>query len=502
MKNTALVFYILLACLQVHAQNSFARMYTMTKSNSALNGDHAIAVYDFNTFMLVVGIDQDPVIGTRSYVLKLASNGDSLTCHWYNATIHQTRFRNDSLNLFGTESDSLGTHICLIKANIYTLDAKKYSFSYIPDYNNEQFADIAYWNNGYIVGTWHSTLTGYASSIYFFDEKFNEVYHIPSDTFNQLKIKRIIELPSQRYPFAFFGTAYYSRYSEKLGLVLLTRSDTTLKRVEADSNFIVNSLNDAVYQDANDLTVCGSKSYAMNGGNGVKTFFAQIDSMGTITHLHSYNPFNGMYENPEGLFPIYHDTGLNGFIIYGSLACHVLTPLNAVSTVKAGFIRTDVSGNPIWSNAFDLGYSSYLNNSGWYEGTNQRFYQVIEANDKGYLGVGGKEFPADPSHTLRGFRTIVIKTDSSGNVGDISSSGISIVNQKETISIFPNPSHGNFHIQGISTKTNWTIFDVTGRKLQSGIGQTVQCNENLHGMFILVVQHENGLYFTQRICIE
>ena len=84
-----------------------------------------------------------------------------------------------------------------------------------------------------------------------------------------------------------------------------------------------------------------------------------------------------------------------------------------------------------------------------------------------------------------------------------------VITDEGKISIYPNPNRGDFTIQlnlkNRESQLNYNLFDITGRKIQSGVVELFEKNKNIvlnnpkEGIYILQISNSDSYYISKLI---
>jgi hypothetical protein len=117
--------------------------------------------------------------------------------------------------------------------------------------------------------------------------------------------------------------------------------------------------------------------------------------------------------------------------------------------------------------------------------------KIAQAADGGYYGCGEKYFEATKLDYF------IFKTLPDGRI----LTGNEEVKQLKPYSfdIYPNPAHSVFNIYGNIPMQGWKLMDLNGKKLLADTLREVDVTALLPGIYMLEIQHENGIYYKKII---
>jgi hypothetical protein len=77
---------------------------------------------------------------------------------------------------------------------------------------------------------------------------------------------------------------------------------------------------------------------------------------------------------------------------------------------------------------------------------------------------------------------------------------VSLDNQNgASLLIYPNPSDGVFQISTALTHENWTVLDLNGRVVVSGVGSNIDLSNFDAGVYLLHVRMSDGSVIVERL---
>jgi hypothetical protein len=175
----------------------------------------------------------------------------------------------------------------------------------------------------------------------------------------------------------------------------------------------------------------------------------------------------------------------DGYILVGS---H-FTGSRQFDTSRCDALMCKISydGETIWSKKYT-----------YREGNNRiysAFYDVIDTKDGGYFAVGGSMNNSAPSNEILdppGFRAIILKTDSFGNITPDSTSSNSEINSEDSkLKIYPNPcSEQCYFTQTSSRPLHIKIFSSAGDLMDDFV-----CEDSNHVIVMNTEKYKGGFYY-------
>lgn len=499
--NNFQVFFYLIICVftshSVFAQNEFAKVIPITHFQTSFAGDKAVSVIEINNEYWMIGNIFKPGISSQSYFLRLNKSGDTIQTHPFNGNAFKIISLNGKVIIFNLlASDSVNILQCLIlneSGNFIQTIYPNISLAHV----NEQITAIYCEANSIYIASGFSELDGYSSILYQSDSNFIQWKTIPLN--NYQKNSRILSIfKISKDEIALCGNRFNSRYTQRPLYLRYNISTEKVFSIETDTLFSANTWVSAHALSNKRIRFCGTHPYVIHASSGTKAFSLEMDTIGNISNIHTYNPLDGLYEDLSGIIAVNNGESC----LFGNVAEWVHTNINELSVKKAAIYKLDSYGKINWTASFDFDYAYALNANGWYDGTVQSFSDMIQTSDSAYLAIGAKEFPISSTYTEIGTHSIIVKTSKVGSVGNHHATNITETSKKHLVEIYPNPILDKLYINSSTQTENIKIYNSLGCLIYQGNENIIPIASFEKGMYFVFVKFNDNSYFTKQLIKE
>ncbi|MGZ4055972.1 MAG: T9SS type A sorting domain-containing protein [Bacteroidia bacterium] len=378
-------------------------------------------------------------------------------------------------------------------------------------------------DSGYII-------TGYGSS---FSAGLNDAYIIKLDSIGNLQWQNIIGMDSETEGASietndggFIALGSTSDSSNTSTFLMKFNNMGTLQWSKKYNESIINNTGISILKTFDNGYLFLGNRIDTSASFSEMITITKTDSLGNINWSRAYK--GSFYNNAASI----EKTPSGNYIITGTLT--IPNP-SAPAYKKLLYTLIDNTGNVIWSNSVgvtnpnsDFGTFANSTTDGGYIFTGYTdspslggFIYFIKADSLGRSGCNDSLVtlttaifsPAISSPSTLSTSGAIISTptiiENYGKDSIItycSTVGINELPLNPQISVYPNPSSGQFNFSGIEKGNKMEVFDITGQliyqAISSGDPETITISEKAKGIYFYRITKEIKLVQSGKICIE